>query len=94
MTEHAVSADEAAALRKDTGQFRATQRGGTLERRQRTWGWIFLSPWIFGFLVFTFFPMAASLYFSFTDYTIGDSPHWSGLKTGKTSSKTRSPTSR
>ena len=43
------------------------------------WGLIFLSPWIAGFLLFTLFPMAASLYFSFTDFTIGKDIHWIGL---------------
>lgn len=53
---------------------------GTLEQRQRRWGWVFLSPWIIGFLVFTLFPMVASFYFSFTDYTIGERPSWIGLR--------------
>lgn len=57
----------------------ATQRR-SLHQQQRMWGWIFLSPWLFGFMVFTFFPMAASFYFSFTDYAIGERPVWSGLK--------------
>lgn len=52
----------------------------SLEQRQRTWGYIFLSPWIIGFFAFTFFPMVASFYFSFTDYRIGETPHWIGLR--------------
>lgn len=57
-----------------------TQRH-SLEQQQRRWGWIFLSPWIAGFLLFTLFPMIASLYFSMTDYTIGaDTTNWVGLK--------------
>jgi len=78
MTEQAVRAGEVAATREGAGRIRARRR--TLTQRQRVWGWIFLSPWIFGFFAFTFFPMAASFYFSFTDYKIGESPHWSGLK--------------
>lgn len=39
-------------------------------RRQQLWGLVFLSPWILGFLIFTFFPMIASLFFSFTDYNL------------------------
>src|SRR5258708_7211837 len=42
----------------------------TIEQKQRMWGWIFLSPWIIGFLAFTAFPMVASLIFSFTNFTI------------------------
>jgi multiple sugar transport system permease protein len=40
-------------------------------RTQETrWAYIFLSPWIFGFLVFTAGPMIASLVLSFTEYDI------------------------
>lgn len=37
-------------------------------RQRRLWGWLFLSPWIFGFFAFTIIPMGASLVFSFTDF--------------------------
>jgi multiple sugar transport system permease protein len=36
--------------------------------QQKRWGWIFLSPWLIGFFVFTFIPIVASLIFSFTDF--------------------------
>lgn len=52
----------------------------TLEAKQRLWGWVFLSPWIFGFLAFTLFPMAASLVFSFTDFRIGQPITFVGLR--------------
>ena len=39
-----------------------------LARREIRWGLLFLSPWIFGFLVFTLLPMVASLAFSLTNY--------------------------
>lgn len=48
-------------------------------QRQRRWGIIFLSPWIFGFLVFTLFPMIASLYFSFTNFKIGEPIEFIGI---------------
>ncbi|MDX2162604.1 MAG: sugar ABC transporter permease [bacterium] len=51
----------------------------TLRQQQRTWGWIFLSPWIIGFLAFTLFPMIASLVFSFTNFQIGEPIAWVGL---------------
>jgi multiple sugar transport system permease protein len=73
MTGQAITAGE------DAGRRRRPQTR-TIMQQQRLWGWIFMSPWIFGFFVFTFFPMAASLYFSFTDYQIGQTPHWIGLK--------------
>jgi len=33
-------------------------------------GWLFASPWIIGFLAFFAFPLIASIYFSFTTYSI------------------------
>ena len=39
----------------------------------------FLSPWIVGFSLFYVYPMAASLYFSFTQYDILSDPVWVGL---------------
>ncbi len=39
-----------------------------LQREQAKWGWIFISPWIIGFLVFTLIPVIATLVFSFTNY--------------------------
>lgn len=55
------------------------RRQRTVQEQQRMWGWIFLSPWIVGFLAFTLFPMAASLVFSFTDFNIGKDIHFIGL---------------
>lgn len=48
----------------------AKRRVSTVEQQQRMWGWIFLSPWIIGFLVFTILPMGASLFFSFLDFNL------------------------
>jgi multiple sugar transport system permease protein len=42
-------------------------------------GYLFLSPWIIGILLLTLGPMLASLYLSFTDYDLFDSPRWVGL---------------
>ena len=44
----------------------------TLMKKQRRWGWIFLSPWIIGFFAFTLIPMLASLVFSFTNFKINE----------------------
>jgi multiple sugar transport system permease protein len=41
-----------------------------LESQQRFWGWVFLSPWIIGFVIFTLAPMIFSLYFAFTDFNL------------------------
>ena len=47
-----------------------TRRPSPLKREQRVWGWIFLSPWIIGFLAFTILPILASLVFSFTNFVL------------------------
>jgi multiple sugar transport system permease protein len=41
-----------------------------LARREARWGYIFIAPWIFGFLAFTFLPMIASLVFTFTNINL------------------------
>lgn len=39
-------------------------------RRDLINGLLFISPWLFGLLVFTLYPLLASLYYSFTDYNV------------------------
>jgi multiple sugar transport system permease protein len=53
----------------------------TLHRQRQIWGFIFLSPWIFGFFALWLFPMAASLVLSFTDYNLNEPEQisWVGL---------------
>ncbi|MBS1723139.1 MAG: extracellular solute-binding protein [Armatimonadetes bacterium] len=41
---------------------------GRLERQEAKWGYLLISPWLIGFMVFTFGPMMASLLMSFTQY--------------------------
>ncbi len=48
--------------------------------RENLAGYLFMSPWIAGFLLLTAGPMAASLYFAFTDYNLFDAPRWIGLQ--------------
>ncbi|MUL43531.1 sugar ABC transporter permease [Streptomonospora sp. PA3] len=47
--------------------------------REGAAGYIFLSPWMLGFLGLTLGPMLASLYLSFTDYNLFTAPSWVGL---------------
>jgi len=42
----------------------------SLQQQQRRWGWIFLSPWLIGFAIFTAVPIVVSFIFTFTEYTI------------------------
>lgn len=39
---------------------------------------IYLLPWILGFLILQLYPFLMSLYYSFTDYTIGAEQNWQG----------------
>src|SRR5919107_275995 len=48
-------------------------------RRRQLVALAFMSPWIIGFSVFYVYPMASSLYFSFTKYDILSQPEWVGL---------------
>jgi len=48
------------------------------ERQKLKTGLMFVSPWIIGFLVFTLYPVGASLYYSFCDYDILTEPLWIG----------------
>lgn len=43
-------------------------------------GLLFVSPWLIGFLLFTFYPIIASLYYSFTRYDVIRSPKFIGLE--------------
>jgi multiple sugar transport system permease protein len=42
-------------------------------------GLLFISPALFGLMVFTLWPILQSLYYSFTDYNILQPPYWVGL---------------
>ncbi len=50
----------------------------TLSRRRTITGLLFAAPWLLGFLLFTLYPMAASLYYSLTDYSLMQPPTWVG----------------
>jgi len=49
-------------------------------QRENLLGWLWASPWILGFLIFTIGPMIASVYFSFTDFPVISPPKWIGLE--------------
>jgi multiple sugar transport system permease protein len=66
-----VSTDTAAPPRR---RFRMTMR-----KREAIFGYIFLLPWIIGFLGFLVGPMIASIFLSFTNYKMISAPVWIGL---------------
>lgn len=57
------------------------KRWGMSRRRwlEATQGYLFIMPWLLGFLVFTLGPMLASFYYSFTLYNVQTSPRFTGL---------------
>jgi len=42
-------------------------------------GFLYIAPWLLGFLIFILGPLLASLYLSFTDYEVTLAPKWVGL---------------
>jgi multiple sugar transport system permease protein len=50
------------------------------KRREAITFYLFISPWLLGFLFFTLGPMVLSLYSSFTDWDLLTSPVWVGLQ--------------
>ena len=56
------------------------ERIGLSTLRNTVLGLIFISPWLLGLLVFTVYPIFASLYYSFTKYSIVKDPEWIGLE--------------
>ena len=51
---------------------------GQTKRRGIT-GYLFITPWIIGFIVFTLIPILAVFLLSFTKYGVFDAPKWVGL---------------
>jgi multiple sugar transport system permease protein len=49
------------------------------ETRATVLGLVWVSPWLVGFVLFLAVPLGMSLYYSFTDYPLLESPLWAGL---------------
>jgi multiple sugar transport system permease protein len=56
------------------------KRRSAISRRENLVGYLFMSPWLIGFFVFTFLPIVASFVLAFTDYDIFSAPKWVGLE--------------
>lgn len=56
-----------------------TKRRMTLQKQEALLGWLFISPALIGFSIFTFGSMLYSLYLSFTDYNLMAKPNIVGL---------------
>lgn len=55
-----------------------------LKARETRNGLLFITPWIFGFLVFTLYPILSSLYYSLCNYSVIKDPVFIGLQNYKT----------
>jgi len=58
----------------------AKKKVSPITRRETLEFYLFISPWLIGFLVFLVYPLGSSLYLSFTRYTIATTPVWIGLE--------------
>ncbi len=58
-------------------------RKSSRRRREALEGYLYLLPWIIGFILFTGGPMLASLYLSLTEYRITSPPVWIGFENYK-----------
>ncbi len=61
---------------------RVRPRMSGLAWRRARWGYVFIAPWIIGFLLFTLFPMIATFAFTFTNINLaqGEPLRFVGLK--------------
>lgn len=68
---------------EDQGERRRRKRWGPAtasEKRDAKAAVFFLGPWAVGLLLITVGPILASLYLSFTDYSLLEAPSWIGLE--------------
>lgn len=68
------TADERSSVSSISKKLRNYPKGSSLS------GWLFASPWIIGLLAFYAFPLFASIYFSFTSYSILQPGEFIGFK--------------
>ena len=59
---------------------KSTKTYNKLKIQEAIQGYLFLTPWLIGLLVFTVYPILASIFYSFTKYNIFNPPQWAGLK--------------
>lgn len=52
---------------------------GSRDRRRAIAGYLWISPWLIGFVIFYLGPTVASVYLSFTSYNVVSPPRWVGL---------------
>jgi len=65
--------------RVDTAPAVARRPSNRRQRYNNLMGYMFISPWLIGFFVFTSIPIIASFVLAFTRYDIINAPQWIGL---------------
>ncbi|MCB0826858.1 MAG: extracellular solute-binding protein [Armatimonadetes bacterium] len=55
------------------------QGTGRVSKQETKAGYLFISPWVIGFLIFTLGPMIASMVYSFLYYDVLNEARWAGL---------------
>lgn len=73
--------NNAAVKQAPAGSLKTVPSG---KKRAKRWesplaGYLFLSPWLIGFFLLTLGPMIMSMYYSFTNYSLLESPEWVGF---------------
>ena len=63
-------------MRKATSR----RRSSSIQRRENILGYLYVSPWILGCIVFVIVPMIASLALSFANYRVITPPNWFGWR--------------
>jgi multiple sugar transport system permease protein len=53
---------------------------GRLARNEALWAYVFVSPWVIGFLIWILGPMVSSFFLSFTQWDVLNEARWVGLK--------------
>lgn len=52
----------------------------SIRRREALWGYVFILPWVVGFLAFNAYPILSAFYLGFTEYSVLEPPKWVGLR--------------
>src|SRR5690242_2059504 len=71
------------ALRRSEAGKREIKPAGPVMRffkREKVAGWLFVAPWVIGFLAFNLYPLLATIYNSFTKLGLFGQAQWIGLK--------------
>jgi len=64
---------------REKGAVRVRALAAPQAKREERFFYLFITPWVFGFIVFTAGPILASIFFSFNIYDVIQPPRWIGL---------------